>query len=226
MKPQNIVSVLGILLMLTGCASISQPRATVADRTIENASLGFSGFCFNIPAGFTLYAPAPPAEYNAMQQMAIRIYDLNNEWHPRGNEFFYEGFLLMSDETCFLLITLKSDAALPSYNSPFSDEALTSWPLMPLYNVTGRRTFEIGDRRLAAVLTSGSAYEQKGWYYAKPRRNSMLFNYEACKVTGVNRDSYILMGFALPEDANALSAPMQQMVDGMTFGGASQFRRD
>ena len=219
MKLKNFVFMLGIFLMFTGCVSISQPRATVADGIIENASLGFSGFRFNIPDGFTLYAPAKPsAEYNAMQQMAIRIYDLNNEWHPRGNEFFYEGFLLMSEKTCFLLITLKSDAALPSYNSPFSDEALTSWPLMPLYNGTGRRTFEIGDRRLAAVLTSGSAYEQKGWYYAKPKRNSMLFNYEACNVTGVNRDSYILMGFALPEDANALSAPMQQMVDGMTFG--------
>ncbi|MEI7852024.1 MAG: hypothetical protein WCH86_09340, partial [Kiritimatiellales bacterium] len=68
-----------------------------------------------------------------------------------------------------------------------------------------------------AVYSRGSAYEQKGWHYADPKRNSVLFNYEACKVTGSKRDSYILMGFALPEDAKALTAPMQQMMDSLKF---------
>lgn len=218
MKFKNIVSLLGIILLLAGCTSISYQRATVADGTIQNSSLGFSGFTFEIPDGFEVYSPAAknPADYNDLQNMAIRIYNLNNAWHPRGNELFYESFLLMSDKTCFILITLKTDTVPPPYNSPFSsDQIVSQWDLMPLYNVTARRSFELGRSRQPAVITRGSAYEQKGWYYSRPKHNGMLFNYEACKVNGGNRDSYILMGVSLPEDAAALAAPMKQMVDGM-----------
>jgi len=220
MKLKNSVFLLGGLLVLAGCASVSTPRATVADGIIENTSIGFFGFSFKIPEGYELYAPAAknPAEYTDLQKMAIRIYATNKAYHPRGNEQFYEGFLLMSDQTCFLLITLKSDGASRLDNSPFSDEVFAPWPLMPLYNVTGTRNVELGRNRLDAVFTSGSAYEQKGWYYARPKRSSMLFSYEACKIVGGNRDSYILMGFALPENGAALSEPLQQMVDGMKFG--------
>jgi hypothetical protein len=86
---------------------------------------------------------------------------------------------------------------------------------MPLYNVTEKRSVQLGETRQPAVYSRGSAYEQKGWNYADPKRNSVLFNYEACKVTGSKRDSYILMGFALPENAKTLTAPMQQMMDDM-----------
>ena len=88
---------------------------------------------------------------------------------------------------------------------------------MPLYNVTAKRSFGLGDTRQPAVHGCGSAYEQKGWYYADPKRNSVSFNYEACKVTGSKRDSYILMGFALPENAKTLTSPMRQMMDGLKF---------
>lgn len=219
MKLKNIASVLGILLLLAGCAAVSQQRATVEGRIIQNASLGFSGFTFGIPAGFELYNPAAenPAGYNELQRMAIRIYDLNRVWHPRGNELFYESFLMMSEETCFLLITLKSDIMVQLDDPPFFDEAVSQWPLMPHYNVTSTRTFEPGENRLNAVYTCGSAYERKGWYYANPKRNSTQFNYETCNVEGGNRDSYVLMGFALPGHAKALAAPMQQMIAGMKF---------
>ncbi len=217
MKRKNIVSGLGVLLLMAGCASVSQQRAVVADGTIQNAALGFFGFSFQIPSGFEVYSPAAknPAEYNELQRMAIRIYDTNKAYHPRGNEQFYESFLLMSDESCFLLITLKSFPSAQLYNSPFDDTSVSQWELMPLYNVTANRSLALGRTRQPAVYSRGSAYEQKGWHYADPKRNSVLFNYEACKVTGGKRDSYILIGFALPEDAKALTAPMQQMMDGM-----------
>ncbi|MFA7256339.1 MAG: hypothetical protein WC047_02025 [Kiritimatiellales bacterium] len=217
MKLKNITSILGVLLILTGCSSVSQQRATVADGAIQNASLGFFGFMLKIPEGFEVYNPAAknPAEYNELQQMAVRIYKLNRAYHPRGNELFYESFLLMSEKTCFLLVTLKSEGMPLPDSSPFSDEPFSQWPLLPLYNVTSTRSFELGANRQDAVYTCGSAYEQKGWYYAGAKRNSTLFSYETCKITGGNRDSYILMGFALPENAAALAAPMKQMIDGM-----------
>ena len=198
MNLKNIVSGLGILLLLAGCASVSQQRAVVADGTIQNTSLGFFGFSFQIPSGFEVYSPTAknPAEYNELQRMVIRIYDANKAYHPRGNEQFYESFLLMSDQSCFLLITLKSFASTQLYNSPFDDAAASQWELMPLYNVTANRSFELGRTRQPAVYSRSSAYEQKGWHYADPKRNSVLFNYEACKVTGGKRDSYIQIGRA------------------------------
>jgi hypothetical protein len=218
MKLKIIVFVLGILLLLAGCASVSQQRAVVADGTIQNTSLGFFGFSFKIPGEFEVYSPTAknPAEYNELQRMAIRIYDANKAYHPRGDELFYESFLLISDKSCFLLITVKSAAAEAQlYNSPFDNSPVSQWELMPLYNVTEKRSVQLGETRQPAVYSRGSAYEQKGWHYADPKRNSVLFNYEACKVTGSKRDSYILMGFALPENAKTLTAPMQQMMDDM-----------
>lgn len=219
MKLKNIVLVLGGILLLAGCAAVSQRRATVVDGIIQNAALGVSGFTFKIPDGFEVYRPAAknPAEYNELQCMAIRIYDLNNAWHPRGNELFYESFLLLSEKSCFLLTTLKSnEVGLPD-RSPFTDELVMQQDLLPLYNVTDRRSFELNESRRPAVYTRGSAYERKGWYYAKPKRNGMLFNYEACKISDGNRDSYILMGFALPENSGDLAAPLRQMVEEMKF---------
>jgi hypothetical protein len=203
--------------LLAGCASVSQQRATVTDGTIQNASLGFSGVTFKIPDGFEVYNPAEknPAEYNELQRMAIRIYDLNKIWHPRENELLYESFLLMSDKTCFLFITVRSGDAVPLDDSLFSGRDITRWQLMPLYNVTSKRSFDLGEIRQPAVHTRGYAYEQKGWYYADPKRHSMPFNYEACKVEGGNRDSYILMGFAQLGDEAELTAPMQQMIAGL-----------
>ena len=219
MKLKNIVLVPGVILLLAACTSISPQRATVANGTIQNSSLGFSGFTFEIPDGFEVYSSAAknPAEYNELQRVAVRIYDLNKTWHPRDNERFYESFLLISDRVCFLLITLKCDYVEPFGDSPFSDRFVTHWQLMPLYNVTATRTVEVGANRLSAVYTCGSAYEQEGWYYADPKRHGVPFSYQACKVTGNKHDSYILMGFALPENAGALTAPMKQMMDGMKF---------
>lgn len=214
MKLKNIIVVSGIVLLLTGCASL-QPRATVADGTIQNTSLGFSGFTFKIPDGYAVYNPAEvtSAGYNELQRMAIRIYELNREWHPRDDELFYESFLLMSEQTCFLLITVKSGGMVLRDDAPFSERPVSTWQLMPVYNATAKRTFELGLNRLPATYASGYAYEKKGWYYANPKSNSMSFNFEVCKVTGGNRDSYILMGFALPDNAGALTAPMKQMMD-------------
>lgn len=218
MKRKNIVVLAGLLL-LAGCASVSQKHALVADGTIENPALGFFGFSFQIPDGFEVYSPATKnlADCNELQKMAIRIYDANKAYHPRGDEVFYESFLLMSDNTCFLLVTLKTAAAAPLYDSPFSDETVTQWELLPLYNPAAKRPFTLGDARHPAVYTRGYAHEQKGWYYADPKRNSRQFSYEACKATGSKHDSYILMGFALPEQAKMLTVPMQQMIEGMKF---------
>ena len=221
MKLKNIVLGLGTVLLLAGCISISQQRATVADGTIQNSAFGFSGYTFKIPAGFTVYSPdaTPPAEYNELQRMAIRIYNLNNDYHPRGNELFYESFLLMSEQSCFLLATVKYDymepVYEPSYGSSIPAPMVMQGELLPLYNVTENHAFELGGTHLPAVYTCGSAYEQKGWYYANQKRNGMMFNYEACKISDNRNSLFILMGFALPEHADVLAVPLKQMIDGL-----------
>lgn len=206
------------LLLVTGCASLSLPRAVVENGTIRNPSLGLGGFAFQIPDGFKLYNPAEAAEYTPLQQMAIRIYELNGEWHPRDNELFYESFLLLSDQTCFMLVTLRMDATVPLDASlRFREDVSGQQDVLPFYNLTVRRVFELGESRMPAVYAAGSACERSGWYYPGLKRNGTLFNYEACRIAGSSRDQYILMGFALPEQAAALSEPMQQMLDGISF---------
>lgn len=205
------------IILLAGCISTMQ-RATVNERTISNPTLGFFGFQFEIPEGVELYNPAAgkPVEYSRLQQMAVRIYNFNNEIHPDGNERFYESFLLVSENTCFLLITVEYDRLMLT-DSRFPDEqAGLQRQLMPLYNVSATQRFDLGETTpMDAVWSRGYAYERKGWIYAGARRNRILFNYEACKVTGSNREEYILMGFALPEYAETLTPQMRKMVKGL-----------
>jgi hypothetical protein len=208
-----------VIMLLAGCVSTGQ-RATVKDGTIDNPSLGFFGFQFEIPEGFELYNPAAknPSEYSELQQLAIRIYDLNEEIHPRDDERFYESFLLMAENTCFLLITFEVNHSAFFETRFESEEGRLQHQLMPLYNVSETRMFETGETaRMEAVWSRGHAYEQKGWVYSGTRRNRMLFNYEACKVTGSKRDGYILMGFAYPEQAGTLASQMQAMIGAMKF---------
>ena len=205
-------------LVLAGCASLQQPLAVVNDGRIENPALGFFGFTYDIPEGFDLYNSAlmPVAECTDLQKLAIRIYDLNNAYHPSGNESYYESFLMFSENTAFLLITVKHDWA--GGNLSWTEDGLdASRQLMPLYNVSDSQHVSLGDSRLAAVLTSGTAYEKKGWHYSQRKSGRVPFRYKACKASGSNRDSYILMGFSLPEYENVLSLHMQEMVNGFNF---------
>ncbi|MBM4152267.1 MAG: hypothetical protein FJ220_01930 [Kiritimatiellaceae bacterium] len=214
MKIKQVVFGVVLAGLFSGCAMLQQRQAVVADGVIQNSALGFSGFSFKVPEGFTVYAPdaEPSKALTELQRMAIRIYELNEEYHPRGNEMFYESFLLMSDSCCFLLVTLTTHEVNRLDSSTFSQELFTPTSLFPLYNITDSRTFEVGENRSYAVQSIGTAHEQKGWYYAKPKKNSMPFCYEACKVEGSKRDQYIVMGFALPEDSAALAEPMKRMI--------------
>ncbi|MBI9020855.1 MAG: hypothetical protein JEZ10_06340 [Verrucomicrobia bacterium] len=212
---------LGILCvaLTTGCASVGQRRAMIDGPVISNPSLGFFGFSFEIPSLFNVYNPAVGArgQYGEIQQLAIRVYNLNRAYHPRGNETFYDSFLMLSEKTGVLLITLKTDNLTP-LDTGFPEEgAALQSELIPLYNVSGQETIELGDARSEVVCTRGQAYEQKGWYYASERRNRNPFQYEVCKVSGNNRDSYILMGFCLPEDQELLSQQMNEMIGGLRF---------
>jgi len=217
MKIKMVVSGLGVILLLAGCASTSYPRAQVAEGVIQNSALGFSGFSFKIPEGYALYNPDAenPPEWNELQRMAIRIYEKNNEYHPCGDELFYESFLLMSDDSCFFLVTLKSNDATRFDSSVFSEDAFSQMTLLPLYNVTETRSSTLDNTRFPAIYSRGSAYERDGWYYAVEKKNSLPFSYEACKVDGDNRDHYVVMGLALPDHAGKLVEPMKQMVGGM-----------
>ena len=219
MKLKKTVWILGVGCLLAGCASITQPRALVLGQTIQNDSLGFYGFSIKIPDGFSLYQPAAEdaVDYTELQRMAIRIYELNKAYHPAGNEYFYESFLLFSDKACFLLVMLKTEDRRDLYESPFGDTPFEQRDLLPLYNPATHGLVSIGENRREALYTTGSAYEKQGWYYPSSRRNSQLFNYEACKALIGNRAQCIVMGFALPEDQAALAAPMQQLMDGMKF---------
>lgn len=208
------------VVLLAGCASLERSRATVTDGKIENPSLGFFGFSYEIPEGFEIYTPetARLNELTDIQQMGIRIYELNETYHPSGNETFYESFLMLSEQTAFLLVTVEHDrlsASGGSWEDPFG--AGMQHQILPLYNVSESRRMLLGGARLEALFSSGRAYEKNGWYYAKPKRGSLGFYYEECRVAGANRESYILMGFSRPEHQHILSLQMQEMVDGFRF---------
>lgn len=208
-----------LVLLLVGCAALSQRGAMVSDGTIRNSSLGFFGFSFVVPEGLELYDPIStgPKEYTEAQQMAIRIYELNKSYHPRGTETFYESFLMLSKTAGFLLITVENDL-LSELGAFWDDDDMgASQQLMPLYNVSDSRRIMLGDSRKEALIAKGRAYEGKGWYYSKPRSKRLPISYEACKIGGANRDSYILMGFSFPEHEHILSLQMQEAVRGFRF---------
>lgn len=217
MKHKIIVYSL-LTVFFAGCAALEQ-RAVVSDGVIDNPALGFSGFEFEIPDGLELYQPDEESEvtYNDIQSMALRIHELNGQYHPRGNESFYEGFLMFSENTAFILITV-THVSVPEVD--FFDTQISQdpqWQLMPLYNLRESRYLVMGENRLDAFVAKGTAYESKGWYYSKPKAARMQFSYEVCKVRGMSRDSYILMGFSLPEHEHILSLQMQEMMRGFSF---------
>ncbi len=208
-----------LFLLSAGCASFAPPQATVTDGVIENPAIGFFGFRFEIPDGYELYQPdVRPAEaYSPLQQMAIRIYDRYEEWHPRGDERFYESFLLLADRHAVLLVTMEINRFNLPEDSPFTDSASSALPVLPAYNPSGSRRVPMGGNNMEAVWTRGYAYEQDGWYYAGPNPSRMLFNYQICRADGSRDDRYILMSFALPEYEADLTAVMQRMMDAIRF---------
>lgn len=219
MKQRIVILGLVLAVFAAGCSSVSQRRAMVDGRVISNPSLGFFGFSFEMPEGFDLYNPAvgTPEQYGEIQQLAIRIYNLNRAYHPRGNETFYDSFLMLSENTAVLLMTLKYDY-MSSLETDFEVEEVTPQAdTIPLYNVSAEEVLSLGDTKAAAVYTRGYAYEHKGWYYAGNGRRRKLFHYEACKALGNNRDGYVLMGFCLPEHTSELSLQMQEMMPALRF---------
>ncbi len=219
MKRNSVIPGLLCVALFAGCATVQPRRAMVDSRVISNPFLGLFGFSFEIPDGVELYNPAigNAEQYGELQQMAIRIYNLNRNYHPRGNEIFYDSFLMLSEQTGVLLMTLKvDDASLPGASFSFDENALQG-DQIPLYNVDGQEMVQLGGNRADAFHTRGHAYEHKGWYYAKKGRRRNLFQYEACKVSGGNRDQYVLMGFCLPGDEKVLEAQMQEMMEALRF---------
>jgi len=219
MKQRRVVFGLVCVALIAGCAMVSPQRAMVEGRVITNPSLGFFGFAFEIPEGFDLYNPAVgnPEQYGELQQLAIRIYNLNRAYHPRGNELFYDSFLMLSENTGVLLMTLKLGYASLSDTEFLIEEDLPQGDLIPLYNVSGKESLTLGKNRAAATYMRGHAYEHKGWYYPGSRKKRQRFNYEACKVFGDNRDGYVLMGFCLPGDEETLTLQMQDMMKALHF---------
>jgi hypothetical protein len=219
MKRKNALLWLICVVLVTGCASVGHRSALVDGRVISNPSLGFSGFSFEIPEGFDLYNPAvgTSEQYGEIQQLSIRIYNLNRAYHPRGNETFYDSFLMLSENTGVLLMTLKYDSMDPLSRGFFGDEVVSQVDLIPLYNVSGRDVFELGKNKAEAICTRGHAYEHKGWYYAGSRRKRSRFHYEACKVRGSRRDGYVLMGFCLPDHQDALNLQMKTLMQKLDF---------
>jgi hypothetical protein len=208
-----------LMVLLAGCTAVERSRAVVNEGTISNPSLGFSGFRYEIPEGFNLYSPddQPEEGWSELQQMAIRIYDLNESYHPSGSETFYESFLIFSGQTAFLLATVTDDQMAAQDSDWLGDEFANGRELFPMYNLSQRERVLIGGSQLAAVEMSGRAYESGGWYYPNPKLNRIEFRYNACRVEGVNRDRYILIGFSLPDYEHILSLQMQEMISGFCF---------
>ena len=208
-----------LLLLLAGCTAVERSRAVVDDGVIRNSALGFFGFSFEIPEDFELYDPVAEsvAERTELQEMAIRIYELNEDYHPSGNETFYESFLMLSSQTAFLLVTVTHDQTASAGGDWLDGESTMQRALFPMYNAKSRERFMMGDSGQVALRLSGTAYESDGWYYAAPKEGRQPFCYKACRIQGVNRDSYILMGFSLPEYEHVLSLQIQEMEDGFRF---------
>ena len=219
MKRKNVVFGWVCVVLIAGCTAVGPQRAMVEGRLITNPSLGFFGFSFEIPEGFDLYNPAvgTPEQYGELQQMAIRIYNLNRVYHPRGNELFYDSFLMLSENTGVLLMTRKLSHESLSNTGFLIEEDVPQGDLIPLYNVSGQEALTLGKNSVPASYLRGHAYEHKGWYYSRPRKKRKRFSYEACKVSGDSRDSYVLMGFCLPGDEETLTHQMQEMMQALQF---------
>lgn len=215
LKAAGILAVIGLV---AGCTAITQSGATVSDGVIHNPSLGFFGFSFRIPEEVALYDPeAGGGGDSELQQMAVRIYELNESYHPSGNEVFYESFLMRSEQTAFLLVTVTQDRLMPADSEWDSDDLALARRLLPMFNVSDSARTQLGENRLDALMLKGRAFEKDGWYYSRPKSGRTEFVYEACRVQGVNRDRYILMGFCLPGYEHILSIQMQEMVRGFAF---------
>lgn len=221
MKYLNVTVGLGFLLLLLGCVGPAVPQSTVQDGVIDNPSFGLSGFRFELPAETVLYeSDRPSEELSELQQMAVRIYENNREWHPRGNERFYESFLMFRDHAAFLLITLRLDKTVPFDDPMFFGEEIEfepSRPVFPLYNRTGSRYVTPGGSGIEALWTRGYAYEKNGWIHDQPGSRRTLFNYESCSADGPGGARYILMGLSLPEYEGELTSQMQEMIGGIRF---------
>ncbi len=202
--------------LLAGC--LAPPHyAEISDDLIRNPSLDIA---YKIPEEIALYRPGDESPSTPLRQMALRIYNLNNNYHPSGNETFYESFLMFSDQTAFLLITVQRTNKMPAdrdWMDNAMDDEVDAKELMPLYNAEETTAITLNDGRTRAQLTKGTAFENKGWYYSRSKPGRTAFNYEACKMNGPGLDSYILMGFSTPENRHILSTQMQEMLRGFRW---------
>ena len=99
-----------------------------------------------MPDACDLYNPAVgiPDQYGEIQQLAIRVYNLNRAYHPHGDETFFDSFLMLSEKTGVLLMTLKVDAVSISFADFFTEDFVPQVDLIPLYNVSGQDDVEVG----------------------------------------------------------------------------------
>jgi hypothetical protein len=198
-----------ISLLLAGC--IAPPQyAQITGRLIRNPSFGLA---YEFPEGVSLYERQASPPWSALHQAVLRINELNNEYHPSGNEIFYESFLMFTEQTAFLLIMAEHGSDI-SRELAWDDAGLNAKELLPLYNEEHSRPVQLDGARATGRLSAGTAYEKKGWYYPRSKPGRTAFCYEACKLDGLGRDRYILMGFSAPENRQLLSVQMQDMMRG------------
>lgn len=201
------------LALLSGCLAPMQ-KSQVIDGVIVNPSFGMA---YDIPEVVTLYTPETPPPDAPLQQMALRIHELNRQMHPSGDEVFYEGFLMFSEQAAFLLVMVERTGRIPVDDWEWAADRMSAKPLLPFYNVEASSALPLNDGRMPARLTTGVAYERKGWYYSRSKPGRTTFSYEACTFKGLGSDQTILMGISFPENRHILAIQMQEMIRGFRF---------
>lgn len=216
MKKTTVLPLL-LAIACSGCAP-SLRMATLDGRTIRNPDVGATGFAFEIPEPYTLFDPATPIEsLSGIQQVAARVYSRHEEYYPRHNEQFYQGFLFLGEPFSFLLATVVYDASTRFETLlPMEREALQH-QLLPLHNVTDRRSLHLPAPGYTAQLSQGYAWERNGWFTSSPGRRRVPFRYAACKIAGPAREVFLLIGFAEPGTEAGLPDATLQMIEFLRF---------
>jgi len=221
----RLFSFVALILVVSGCATRPPQPAVVGPGIIQNPTMGFNGYIFNIPpeletADFLGSSP----NGTATEQMIVRLFqgvwrDMNqdSDW---GKYRFSEAFSFREPDgkTGFLFTVQLVDFYLPV--PPFchmlsSEKRMIYDRIIPKFNIGSIQPVTVGGRQ--ALYTHGTVFEKEKRFYKVNGPGRLPVAYAGCFILGDTRDYYTIVGFADPKDAELLKLNIQRMMNGLSF---------
>ena len=206
------------LLLFTGCATPMQPAVVHAD-SIQNPTIGWSGYQFKIPPGLEQIDLSTCSSGAGAETEQMMIYRLQNAWSNReksgqaGGERFGEIFFFKDPDrkTYFFLSAhvLFFTAPVPPFSHLLSPEK------RQVYN-TIIRGWRHNEEHVQPTTVAG----HQALHIFEPRLgedNSPPMAVAFCVFLGDTKDVYIIAGYSESKDAPLLKQNMQKMMDGFSF---------